>query len=224
MKKLLGINLLIAFAIIFASCGTNNNVVSNRLISKRKFNKGFHFNSKGNTKSSNEKKQEESIAFDDSKKRSEKAESNSLRTSKKSQEKKEVVSEEVAEVQEYEYTEPTPDVRQGNGLTSDELNDSGATIDNASPGESKEDLIQEERQETKHNKRASKKHKNNKKSNSSDDAMFILIVILTILIPPLGVAIYTNIDWMKVLICLLLTLLFFLPGMIYGLLVVFDVI
>lgn len=56
------------------------------------------------------------------------------------------------------------------------------------------------------------------------DGMFILAVIFAILIPPIGVLIYTNIDWMKVLICLLLTLLFFLPGMIYALLVVFDVI
>ncbi|NQY10290.1 MAG: YqaE/Pmp3 family membrane protein [Flavobacteriales bacterium] len=54
--------------------------------------------------------------------------------------------------------------------------------------------------------------------------MFILAVICAILLPPLGVGIYTNIDWMKVLICFLLTLLFFLPGMIYALLVVFDVI
>lgn len=60
-------------------------------------------------------------------------------------------------------------------------------------------------------------------SGRADD-MFILAVIFAILIPPIGVAIHTNIDWMKVLICLLLTLLFFLPGMIYALLVVFDAI
>ncbi len=223
MKKLLGINLLIAFAIIFASCGTNNNVVSNRLISKRKFNKGFHFNTKGNTKSSNEKKQEESIAFDDSKKRTEKAESTPVKTAKKSQEKKVIATEEVAEIHESEYEEPTQDVRQGNAATTDEINDSDAIVNSASLDESQEDVDLQEREETKQNKHVSKKHKNNKKSNSSDE-MFILIVILTILIPPLGVAIYTNIDWMKVLICLVLTLLFFLPGMIYGLLVVFDVI
>ncbi len=59
---------------------------------------------------------------------------------------------------------------------------------------------------------------------SKGDDMFILAVILAIFIPPLGVAVYTNIDWKKVLICLILTLLLFLPGMIYALLVVFDVI
>ncbi len=66
MKKLLSLNLLIALAVVFASCGTNNNVVNNRLISKRKYNKGFHFNKKGNMKSSKVEKEEgESIAFED---------------------------------------------------------------------------------------------------------------------------------------------------------------
>ena len=66
--------------------------------------------------------------------------------------------------------------------------------------------------------------KKNSNVPAGGDAMFILAVILAILLPPLGVLVYTNIDWMKVLICLLLCLLFFLPGMIYALLVVFDVI
>ena len=70
---------------------------------------------------------------------------------------------------------------------------------------------------------ADKKQQRSSHQSSGDD-MFILAVIFAILIPPIGVAIYTNIDWKKVLICLLLTILFFLPGMIYALLVVFDVI
>ena len=66
MKKLLSLNLLIALAVVFASCGTNNNVVNNRLISKRKYNKGFHLNRKGNMKSSKVEKEEgQSVAFED---------------------------------------------------------------------------------------------------------------------------------------------------------------
>jgi uncharacterized membrane protein YqaE (UPF0057 family) len=67
-------------------------------------------------------------------------------------------------------------------------------------------------------------NKQQSRHSSGSDDMFILAVIFAILIPPIGVAIYTNIDWKKVLICLLLTILFFIPGMIYALLVVFDVI
>jgi len=79
---------------------------------------------------------------------------------------------------------------------------------------------------TSKNERKGKKSikKNDSKLPGGSDAMFILAVILAILIPPLGVLVYTNIDWKKVLICFLLCLLFFLPGMIYALLVVFDVI
>ena len=58
----------------------------------------------------------------------------------------------------------------------------------------------------------------NKKGTSVDD-MFILALILAILIPFLGVLVFegvTNRFW----ISLILTLLFFLPGMIYAILVV----
>lgn len=58
-------------------------------------------------------------------------------------------------------------------------------------------------------------------SGSMDDFQ-LLCVIITIFIPFLGVAIYTNLDVKKTLICLLLTLLFYIPGLIYGLLVVLD--
>lgn len=58
-------------------------------------------------------------------------------------------------------------------------------------------------------------------SGSMDDFQ-LLCVIITIFIPFLGVAIYTNLDVKKTLICLILTLLLYIPGLIYGLLVVLD--
>lgn len=68
-----------------------------------------------------------------------------------------------------------------------------------------------------------KEIKNNSIPSEKGDVDFLLIVIITILIPFLGVFLHTR-DITKTLICLLLTLLFILPGLIYGLLVVFDVI
>lgn len=47
----------------------------------------------------------------------------------------------------------------------------------------------------------------------------LLIVLLTIFIPPLGVALHSGISapfW----ICLVLTLIFYVPGLIYGLYIV----
>lgn len=227
MRKLLGINLLLALAVVFASCGTNNNVVNNRLISKRKFNKGFHINTKGNLKSSNEKKQEESIAFDDTKKRAVKEEKTGVKKTSKVNQKavkqgkvSTIENEEVAfeeEAYEVKTTSPNPVARTGED--SPEMDEETAISDGYEA-----EVSEDQKSETKDSKKADKKRKKSKKTNSDDDVMFILIVILTILIPPLGVLIYTNIDWTKVLICLILSLLFFLPGMIYGLLVVLDVI
>ena len=64
MKSLLSFKIvfLVAFTIILTSCGNTNNVVSNRLIQKRKYNKGWHFNS--TIKSSKQQKnREEQIAY-----------------------------------------------------------------------------------------------------------------------------------------------------------------
>ena len=74
------------------------------------------------------------------------------------------------------------------------------------------------------NRNKSNKKKTKVRQGYNADAIFVLAVIFAILLPPLGVGIYTNIDWMKVLIAFLLTLLGVLPGVIYALLVVFDVI
>lgn len=70
-------------------------------------------------------------------------------------------------------------------------------------------------------KKEAVENKISQQSHAMDDFQ-LLCVIITIFIPFLGVAIYTNLDVKKTLICLLLTLLFFIPGLIYGLLVVLD--
>lgn len=69
-----------------------------------------------------------------------------------------------------------------------------------------------------------KKYKRLKRSGAEPIAEQVVIIICAILLPPLGVYLYegeiTNRFW----ISLLLTLLFFVPGMIYSLLVVTDTI
>ncbi|MCR9252678.1 MAG: YqaE/Pmp3 family membrane protein [bacterium] len=64
------------------------------------------------------------------------------------------------------------------------------------------------------------KLKEMKKSDRRDDAAFVLIVILSIIIPPVGMLLYegeiTNRFWLS----LVLTLLGYLPGLIYTLYVV----
>ena len=63
-----------------------------------------------------------------------------------------------------------------------------------------------------------KKDKKNKKGEGSTNTL--LLVIVTILLPPLGVFLHEGEINSKFWIDLLLTLLFYLPGLIYGLIVV----
>ena len=57
-----------------------------------------------------------------------------------------------------------------------------------------------------------------RKADLSDD--MLLLIIITILIPPLGMFLYEGDLTTRVLISLLLTLLFYLPGLIYTLIVI----
>jgi uncharacterized membrane protein YqaE (UPF0057 family) len=50
----------------------------------------------------------------------------------------------------------------------------------------------------------------------------ILGIILSLIFPPLGVFIFTGFDLKKTLIALILTLIFWIPGLVYALLVIFD--
>jgi uncharacterized membrane protein YqaE (UPF0057 family) len=60
------------------------------------------------------------------------------------------------------------------------------------------------------------------KNNSSMSDMDILLLILCFLMPFLAVGLATDWDVTKVLICLILSLLFWIPGIIYALLVVLN--
>jgi uncharacterized membrane protein YqaE (UPF0057 family) len=58
---------------------------------------------------------------------------------------------------------------------------------------------------------------------NDDKLLFILLLILAFIIPPLAVLLYTNIDWKKVLISLILSFLWFVPGVIYSILVLLEI-
>ena len=53
MKRLNIFYLLLTLTLVLGSCGSSN-VVNNSLISKRKYNKGFHINSRGHFKQAKE--------------------------------------------------------------------------------------------------------------------------------------------------------------------------
>jgi uncharacterized membrane protein YqaE (UPF0057 family) len=65
-----------------------------------------------------------------------------------------------------------------------------------------------------------KEYRAQKKAGTSTDTNTLLLVILAILLPPLAVYLHENAINTKFWIDLLLTLLFFLPGIIYALIVI----
>jgi len=73
-------------------------------------------------------------------------------------------------------------------------------------------------------KKELKLFKANQAAGRAEDDRTILLVILAILLPPLAVYLHENAINTKFWISLVLTLLFWIPGVIYALLVVLDVI
>ena len=220
MKRLNIIYLFLAMTIVLASCGSSNNVVSNKLISKRKYSKGFHINKNGNYKNLNEDvAKNENVDKTEPKKFSDRT--------KSINKQQKVLRVESSETVPMTWQAEKSELTIGTAIAADGAYAFEVTVDEPV---SVEDLDAAdaaiEREHSKRDMRKSlrKKVKGSESSGWGADTIFILAVIFAILLPPLGVGIYTNIDWMKVLIALLLSILFVLPGMIYALLVVFDVI
>ena len=87
------------------------------------------------------------------------------------------------------------------------------------PTLTKRELRKEKRQERRAKRKAIRSaFKDLRKADVSDD--LLLIIIITILIPPLGMFLFEGDLTSRVLISLLLTLLFYLPGLIYTLIVI----
>ena len=86
--------------------------------------------------------------------------------------------------------------------------------------ESLKNMSAKERRELKREQRRAIKDVLDNRQDSSTNT--ILLVIVTILLPPVGVLLYEGELNNKFWIALLLTLLFYLPGLIYALLVIFG--
>lgn len=78
----------------------------------------------------------------------------------------------------------------------------------------------ERREKMKEVKQAVKDFKKNKKNGSEPSTNTLLLVILAILLPPLAVYLHEGEINTKFWISLLLTILFWLPGVIYALIVI----
>lgn len=196
-----------AAALILSSCGTSSDLSSSSAIQKRRYTKGYHLNIPGKYKD----KLQQATA-------SEVAPQQPLLVT--TQETPEIETNVVASANEAIDFEPK---------ASPNFTKTTMTLENDSPKPVESDAY------TKAAKKMEKKiaKKFNAKNTSSTTVApitkappaasgdMILYIILAILIPPLAVGLLYGITG-KFWISLLLTLLFYIPGMIYSLIVVLQ--
>jgi uncharacterized membrane protein YqaE (UPF0057 family)/uncharacterized protein YqkB len=204
--KLLSFSLVAAF--LLSACSRDNSVVSNSRIQKRKYTGGFHFESNKKVKSIKEGQEIEKEVFAIVE---EDFPNTEVIVSEVAVKNENLTVDEVtfenSTIQSNSIVNKTKSTENNFGnekLTSDS-NEKGTTQNTKS---AKKDLKQEL-------KVLKKGVKNDLKSNSGGDEA-ILYIILCILIPFVAVGLATDWDITKVLIALLLSFLFWLPGIIYA--------
>ena len=229
MKKVRIISAIAGLSIILASCGSSNNVVSNRLISKRKYTKGFHINSNGHYKSSKSQEEENT---------------NLAQTEQNEQtivfSRGDFQSRQVASVEGKSISTIKPESSATTHLEDQLLTQTKDAETHALEKEivsmdSKKDRIGHFSKEEL--KQAVKKSMHSP-TPMDDTAMLIILIILAILIPPLAVFIYegaTSRFWIDLILAIIgygVGFLFFphlaflcgLAAVIYALLIVLEVI
>lgn len=217
MKQKTGIKiaLMLLFGVFF-SCATSNNVASERSIQKRKYNKGFFidFNKKLGGQSNEvvmreEVEEESNVEIQETALPGAELQKEVLLSHDNAVEIVEPIQEKKVEKESHTLATTISDKGSSTNrlerLTHERTDKSGFKI------------IRSMRK-FKH-KNFSVYEKKAVMSNSSDGTL-VLYIILAILIPFLAVLLVTDFDIGKTLLCLLLTLLGYIPGLIYALVVV----
>jgi uncharacterized membrane protein YqaE (UPF0057 family) len=196
---------------VLAACGTSNDVVSGHLISKRKVNKGFFMNHSKTPKSDGVETQEVRQPFIQY--NTEQAEELTVAENITAQ-----PEQELAFVEEKQplLSDETP-----NDLSIE----TDAVTESPNPAEKQVETVSVTRTvKTKIDKSDRTEFRQAKKeyrqAESEDGTRLLILVIICLFIPPLAVYLHEG-SWNSTCwINLLLTLLFFLPGMIHGLIVI----
>jgi uncharacterized membrane protein YqaE (UPF0057 family) len=189
MRKISTLAIIAVIGVILGSCGNTNNVVNNKLISKRKYTKGFHLNQKGHFKSGQDIREEQDLmSASDSRE-----ESYFIASSDFGTKKAEVLTtREAGEVQKSNASTVANIQEQRSVNTINEKVEKSESIGYWS----KEDL----------KKVIQKKELKRNASPSDDTVMLILLVILAIIIPPLAVFIFegaTSRFWIDLILAIL---------------------
>lgn len=185
MRKLSIISLIALVAIVVTSCGSSNDVVSNGIISKRKYTKGFFLNRKSDYKTAKNDVKEAELKDDKAIAKADKVEAR-----KERKESRQLVNENttanntiVSNEEEVTYVETTNESTQtynrGLGIAEDGI-------------ETEPTNVIEYEQETVKEATNTRSAESSKKSSklAASGVELILLVILAIIIPPLAVFLY----------------------------------
>lgn len=178
MNKLFFTQIAVIFSLILASCGSSNQVVSNKLISKRKYTKGFFINSKDHRNNSGEE-----TALNDKKNQVSENESLTNTVYKPCGVKTE--SEQTYNTIDAEIL--TDNTTLGDVISTEERGNTGNIITESAGAENKQKLL---------NKALHKTHKTNKQkitSKAASDSSFMQILLIVILVV-LIIAIFSFLD------------------------------
>ncbi len=222
MKKTKMLSMILGAGLLLGSCVTSNNVVNNKLISKRKYTKGFHINNKGHFKSGDSEQQNDQLAIINE----------PVRDGKIGHDNFQVRS--VATINSSASGEVVGKTETPNSTETKQVEVKSHQV----KAENKADKIEISGYKLKDLKAAQKELAKSVPSPVDDTAMLIILVILAIIIPPLAVFIYegaTSRFWIDLILAIigwgvgfwLLGGLGFLCGLaaiIYALLIVLEVI
>ena len=204
MKKVLS---FVLGLIILASCSTSSDVASNKLFQKRKYKKGWHVNSTRNVEEKTKVIQSDEIV-----------ESKSIETKEEITYEQEVTSS-AAVAQENVLTETADVVNAEESIKSKVVFQSREQLVVAS--EISNPIVEGVVSSIEKDVFTQNKNEKNKE-DSSDDDMLILLYVLAVLIPFVAVGIVTDWDLKTVLINILLSILFYIPGVIHAFIIIRD--
>lgn len=208
MKKLVGVAL---GALLIAGCSTSNEVASNKLFQKRKYQKGWHVNASPRFDKNSVHTEEELVEARDLLVETEKEEKVLVASQSINASQNETIefSEELVEEMNVSFFQKFQSENTEN-VTKLDLPSTALEIE---PIELNEVEIEPSNQQI---------SPSNTESNSTDDDMLLLLYLCAIFIPFVAVGIATDWELDKVLIAVLLSFLCWIPGVIYAFIIIRD--
>lgn len=216
MKKILFKLFIINILLFVVSCSTSNEFNLNSRIHKRRYSNGYYLSS---FKKIKKHKNESDVSNDEKVDEIEMFNQNSDNSTYASIENETIIISTPLEVEKKNIKIDSLEIISRNDYLSKKLN---VSLNN---NNIQSKISKQKEHELNVDKKSIKSYlkRNSYSKDNEDKLLTILFFVLAIILPPLSVLLYTNIDWKKVLIATLLTCLWWGPGVLYAILVLLEI-